>query len=105
MSEGHAVEVASDGEQGLKLFETGAFDLVFTDLGMPGMSGWEVAERVKSINSRIPVAIITGWSVELEESEMKARGVDLIANKSFEVNQIILLVKEGLKLRDRYKAA
>lgn len=101
----HEVEVASDGKQGLKLLERKEFDLVFTDLGMPEMSGWEVAKRVKSINSGIPVAIITGWNVELEESEMKERGVNLIAHKPFQVNQILRLAQEGIRLKDTYEAA
>jgi PAS domain S-box-containing protein len=105
ISGGHKVEVASDGNQGLKLFETREFDLVFTDLGMPEMSGWEVAKRVKGINRGIPVAIITGWNVELEESEMKEREVNLIAHKPFEVNQILRLVQEGIRLKDKYEAA
>ena len=104
-SGGHEVQVAPDGNQGLKLFETGEFDLVFTDLGMPDMSGWEVAESINSINSRIPVAIITGWNIELDELEMKERGVNLIAHKPFEVNQVLQLVLEGMKLRDQLKVA
>jgi len=72
---------------------------------MPGMSGWEVADKVKSINRRVPVALITGWKVELKESELRGRGVDLIIHKPFEVNQVLKLVQEGMVLRDRFKAA
>ncbi|MBW2653205.1 MAG: response regulator, partial [Deltaproteobacteria bacterium] len=92
---GHQVETASDGKQGIDIFKKKDFDLVFTDLGMPGTSGWEVAETVKSINERIPVAIITGWNVELKESEMRERGVNLIAYKPFKIDQILRLVQEG----------
>jgi PAS domain S-box-containing protein len=81
---GHHVVTASDGSQGIDLFKENDFDLIFTDLGMPGVSGWQVAETVKSINDKIPVAVITGWNVELEESEMRAKGVDFIVNKPFE---------------------
>ena len=67
---------------------------------MPGMSGWEVAEAVKGINPKVPVAIITGWNVDLQESEMKGRGVDLIAYKPFEVNRVLALVQEGMKIQE-----
>jgi PAS domain S-box-containing protein len=102
---GHQVETASDGNQGIDMFKKKDFDLVFTDLGMPGTSGWEVAETVKSINGRIPVAIITGWNVELKESEMRERGVNLIAYKPFKIDQILRLVQEGMELREQFEAA
>ena len=102
---GHHVETAPDGNQGIELFKEKDFDLVFTDLGMPGMSGWQVAETVKNINSKTPVAIITGWNVELEESEMREKGVNLIVHKPFEINQILNLVQEGMELRERFEAA
>jgi len=105
MKGGHQVETASDGSKGIKLFEKKEFDLVFTDLGMPGMSGWQVAEKIKSINRRVPVALITGWNVELKKSELRESGVDLIVYKPFEVNQVLRLVQEGMALRNRFKAA
>ena len=102
---GHEVETAIDGSHGIKMFEKKEFDLVFTDLGMPGMSGWQVAEKVKKINKNVPVAFITGWNVELNESEMRKSGVDLIVYKPFELNKVLKLVLEGMMLRDRFKAA
>jgi FixJ family two-component response regulator len=70
---------------------------------MPGMSGWQVAEKIKSINEEITVALITGWNVELKESEVKKSGFDLIAYKPFEVKQIFKLVQDGMIPRDRFK--
>jgi len=102
---GHHVETASDGIQGIELFKEKDFDMVFTDIGMHGMSGWEVAESVKRITGKIPVAVITGWNVEMEKSEMRERGVHLIAHKPFEVNQILDLVQEGMELREQFEAA
>jgi PAS domain S-box-containing protein len=101
----YEVESAADGSQGIELFKKKQFDIVFTDLGMPGMSGWEVAEAIKGINKKVPVAIITGWNVELQASEMEARGVDLIAYKPFEVNQVLELVQDGMKIKEKFRAA
>ena len=56
---GHETAIADSGSEGLKMFQQGDFDLVFTDLGMPGMSGWQVAEAIKEINGKTPVALIT----------------------------------------------
>jgi len=102
---GHEVEIANDGIKGIEFFGQKEFDLVFTDLGMPVMSGWQVAEKIKGINKKVPVALITGWNVELKESEMKENYVDLIIKKPFAVNQVLRLVQEGMELKERFNAA
>ena len=100
---GHEVDIASEGKEGLEKFEEEEFDLVFTDLGMPGMSGWEVAEKIKNSNRMVPVAIITGWTVELNEAEMKEKHIDLVIQKPFNVRQVVRLVQEGMVLRDQLR--
>jgi FixJ family two-component response regulator len=70
---------------------------------MPGMSGWQVAEKVKSINGRVPVVLISGWNIELQESEVKDKWVDLIIQKPFGVDQVLNIAQEGMVLRDRFK--
>ncbi|MBW1854785.1 MAG: response regulator [Deltaproteobacteria bacterium] len=101
---GHNVEVANDGHEGIEVFKKKKFDLVFTDLGMPVMSGWEVAKKIKSINREIPVVLITGWNVELDSSEMNDSGINLIIHKPFKMEQIHHLVQEGMLLRNQLKA-
>jgi CheY-like chemotaxis protein len=59
--EGHAVTTATNGEEALTLFDPGAHDVVITDLGMPRLNGWEVAERVKARSPGTAVFILTGW--------------------------------------------
>jgi CheY-like chemotaxis protein len=102
---GHEVETATSGSQGIEIFENKEFDLVFTDLGMPGMSGWEVAEKVKSINGRVAVILITGWNIELKETGMKDKWVDLVVHKPFGMDKVLNVVQEGMQLRERFKAA
>ncbi len=104
-SEGHEVEVASDGIEGLGLFKERDFDLVCTDLGMPKVSGWQVAEEIKRIGRKVPVAIITGWDVNIMESELKEKAVNFVIQKPFQVKQVLSLVNEGVTLRDQFKAA
>jgi len=100
---GHEVEVVSDGNQGIEMFGKKEFDLVFIDLGMSGISGWQVAKKVKGINERVPVVLITGWDIRQEESEIKDSYVDLIIQKPFEVEQVLDLVQEGMTLKERVK--
>ena len=98
------VEVSDDGSEEIERFQKKKFDRVFTDLGMPVMSGWEVAEKVKSINRKVPVALITGWNVELDSSEMNDSGINLVIHKPFKMEQVLNLVQEGMLLRDQLKA-
>jgi PAS domain S-box-containing protein len=104
-SEGHEVEVASDGIQGLDIFRGSDFDLVCTDLGMPKVSGWQVAEEIKRIGRRVPVAIITGWDVNIMESELKEKAINFVIQKPFQVKQVLGLVKDGILLKEQFKAA
>jgi signal transduction histidine kinase len=59
--EGHGVTSATNGAEALALFDPTAHDVVITDLGMPQMNGWEVAERVKTRSPGTAVFILTGW--------------------------------------------
>ncbi|MEX2223198.1 MAG: response regulator [Candidatus Rokuibacteriota bacterium] len=59
--EGHAITTAANGEEALAVFDPGAHDVVITDLGMPKMNGWEVAERIKTRSPATAVFILTGW--------------------------------------------
>ena len=86
------------------MFEKKKFDLVFTDLGMPVMSGWEVADKVKSISENVPVALITGWNVTLDSSEMNESGINFVIHKPFKMEQVLNLVQEGMLLRNQFKA-
>ena len=78
--------------------------MVLTDLGMPGMSGWQVAEKIKGINGKVPIALITGWSIDLKESEMQERGIDFMIKKPYKLDQLVNIVQEGMRLRERFKA-
>jgi len=59
---GHEVDTAEDGPSGLSKFRNGDYDLVITDLGMPGMDGSEVVRVIKEIDPAFPVALISGWA-------------------------------------------
>jgi CheY-like chemotaxis protein len=72
---GYAVITAADGEEALRKLSTETYDLVFTDIRMPGMSGLEVAERVKTSQPWLPVVIVTGYGTGENEARATAAGV------------------------------
>ena len=100
-AKGHQVAVASDGEEGIERFRSEPFDLVFTDLGMPKVSGWEVGKTIKAINPKVPIAMITGWGVELDREKLSENGIDLSIAKPFNFDQVINLVFEAMELKER----
>jgi PAS domain S-box-containing protein len=99
--DGHRVKVARDGQEGISTFKTDRFDLVLTDLGMPGMSGWQLAKKIKKLSPNTPVAIITGWGLRPDRQRMKRAGVDLFIAKPFRLKDIRKLVTDGIELHSR----
>ena len=98
-SDGHKVASAPNGLEALELFNRASFDLVLTDLRMPVMSGWEVANAIKEMAPEVIIAIITGWGTQLDPEELKKNGVDLVVNKPFRVNQILTLVQKAQQIK------
>jgi len=81
--DGHTVVYCSDGASALRALEADSFDAVFTDLGMPGLSGWDVVRMVKSRWPGTPVSLITGWGDSIDAADAARRGVDVLISKPF----------------------
>lgn len=92
---GHKVRIAKSGEEGLEIFKKGLFDLVFTDLGMEKMSGWELTRRLKEISPETKVALITGWGTQIDISEAKKRGVDFVVPKPFTQEKLLSVLVQA----------
>jgi CheY-like chemotaxis protein len=93
----YQVNVAKDGEEGIRLFSEQAFDMVLTDLGMPGMSGWDVCRAIKKMNPQTPVGMITGWGMEIDEERMEEVELDFLISKPFDSNQILHTVAKTIE--------
>ncbi|MBI4637115.1 MAG: response regulator [Candidatus Rokubacteria bacterium] len=66
-SAGHTVTPASTGAAALADYARGRFDVVLTNLGMVGMNGWELAERLRVVDRSVPILFITGWALRDED--------------------------------------
>jgi signal transduction histidine kinase/ActR/RegA family two-component response regulator len=95
--EGCEAIVAEGGRQALSLFDNGDFDAVFTDVGMPDMNGWELSRALRQRDSKIPVAVITGWGEAVGSHERHAAQVDWVVAKPFETPQIAEMAREVLR--------
>jgi len=99
--EGHRVTLAETSKKGLDEFKQDNFDLVLTDLGMPEMSGWQLAKKIKEIDPGTPVGLITGWTVAFTKEKMKEEEVDFILSKPFDYAKVLREINAALKSKKR----
>ena len=85
---GQEVEMALGGAAGLERYSPERFDVVFTDLGMPEVNGWDVVQAVKSRSPHTPVVIVTGWGAQIEGRALHARGADYVIPKPFSLEDV-----------------
>jgi CheY-like chemotaxis protein len=98
IQQGHIVFTASGGKEGLEILKNQVPDLVITDLGMPEVSGWDVATTVKTVNSSISVVLMTGWGITLDKEMARKKGVDVVVGKPFQIADIQKVLNEMLEL-------
>jgi PAS domain S-box-containing protein len=69
---GHSVVAVASGAMALATYTPGRFDAIVTNVGMPGMTGWELVERIRSTDWTVPVFLITGWGLLAGEQDRLA---------------------------------
>ena len=93
---GYDVTVAKDGLEGLEHCEGTAFDVVLSDISMPGLSGWDVAARLRARHPRLPIGFVTGWGDQLDPERLAGAGVDFVVAKPFQAYDILRHVGQAL---------
>jgi CheY-like chemotaxis protein len=78
---GYSVQIAGNGEEGLKLFEGNSFDVVVTDFRMPRMDGVELIKRMRKVNPNVGVILLSGFIEPLGLTEENT-GADAVIPKS-----------------------
>ena len=109
----HNVDLAFDGESGVKKFQKGEFDIVITDLKMPGKDGIGVLEEVKKHCPETEVILMTAYATAQTAVETMQKGAYDYLIKPFDMIELKLkvkqilekkkLVKENIDLKDRLK--
>jgi GAF domain-containing protein/CheY-like chemotaxis protein len=91
---GHHVIEADGGAAGLERLKTERVDLVLTDLGMPDLSGWEVAREIKAAAQRLPVILMTGWGQEAGAAGGTDGKVDRVLGKPLEMAALLDAIRD-----------
>jgi CheY-like chemotaxis protein len=94
--DGYIVVTARDGAEALDKLNEGEYDVVFTDIKMPGMDGLELAEKVKARRSWTPVVIITGYGTEANEQRARAAGVRTFLHKPLSPEMIETSARDAM---------
>jgi len=94
--EGYGVELAHDGEAGLRRFQEGGVDLVLLDLMLPGLDGLEVCRRIRA-GSSIPMIMLTARDSDLDKVLGLEMGADDYITKPFNVREVLARIKAVLR--------
>ena len=86
------VITAPDGLQAWHRFSEAPFDLVITDIAMPGMSGLELLEKVKAQNPDTQVVVITAYGSQERREDAQRLGADQYVEKPFDIKELKELV-------------
>jgi len=86
------VVTCADGETGLAEVEARQFDIAMGDLALPGISGLEVANRLKSRRPDSTVVVMTGYFDRMDPEGTRAKGVDFVLTKPFSLEQLRLVI-------------
>jgi CheY-like chemotaxis protein len=85
---GHQVVLAEGGQAALKKMPHHSFDLVFTDLAMPEMDGWETAREIRKLLPEMKIVLVTGYGAGTLQPEGEEGLVDTIIGKPFDFDQV-----------------
>jgi len=98
-SEGYAVDVGSNGKEGLELAKAKQYDLLLVDLMMPVMGGIELMEELRKFDSEVIMIVVTGFAtIETAVDAMRHGAYDYVP-KPFTPDQLLAVVNRGLEKR------
>ena len=96
---GWKCESVDSVEKAIDLFREVGFDLVLTDMHMPGQTGLDLIDHIRKFDETVPVILITGFpSIGSAVDAMKRGAIDFIA-KPFELNNLLHVVNKALSER------
>lgn len=95
----YQVMVAYDGEMGLRLFRSNAFELVISDIILPKLNGFDLCQEIRKANEHIPILILTALGTANDKLEGFDVGADDYMVKPFDFRELLARVKVLLKRR------
>jgi DNA-binding response OmpR family regulator len=101
--EGYETTVAGDGEAALERLAAEESDLVVLDVMLPGISGFEVCERLREMGNRVPVLFLTARNTDADRLQGLRHGGDDYMTKPFLLEELVLRIKGILRRQEWYQ--
>lgn len=98
--DGHVAICASDGADGVRLFEGEAFDLVLLDLMLPVMNGYDVCRRIREKNKHVPILMLTAKGDEIDKVLGLELGADDYITKPFGLREILARIHAAFRRQE-----
>jgi DNA-binding response OmpR family regulator len=95
--QGHRVWTVTEGAAAVALLADHAFDLLLTDLGMPEMSGWDVAREARRLRPQLPVVMVSGWGAQIDPQQVAESGVAEVIQKPYTFETIHQVIESVLQ--------
>jgi|CXWL01.1.fsa_nt_gi CheY-like chemotaxis protein len=89
---GHCVRTVASGQEALDALAESRFDLVLSDVRMPGMDGVELSRRIRAAYPLLPVILMTGYLSEQSIGTARKIGVEHVVSKPFKSAQLLALI-------------
>lgn len=102
-SEGFAVDIAPDGETGLKYAFMNEYDIILLDVNLPKMSGYEICKSIREENSRVPILFLTGMGAVEEKVKGLGLGGDDYITKPFHFDELMARVQAMIRRQEEQK--
>ncbi len=102
--EGFKVLTAENGFKALEIMKNSPIDILMTDLGMPGMSGFQLASEARKLMPDIPIIMATGWESRIDRKKVEQNKIDYIVGKPFLFAEIFEVVTDTLHRKHKHKA-
>jgi len=96
---GFDITTATDGPSGLSLFKRGSFDIVITDLQLPGMTGMELLTSIRRLDKNVIILIITAYGTVENAIEASRLGADDYLTKPFGKETLRFILEKAIQLR------
>ncbi len=94
---GYDVDSVADGREGLRLAQTGRFDLVLLDVMLPGIDGFEICNQIRQADREQPIIMLTAKTADEDIIQGLKLGADDYVAKPFSIAQLVLRVEAVLR--------
>jgi len=91
---GYLYDIASTGDKALELFFQNHYDIIFMDVGLPDISGLEVAAKIRKFSVEIPIIVLTAYSDDIYKSQAQQLALDDFVIKPITAETCAVLINQ-----------